>query len=280
MEHEARARLCQPIGLCCTLLLVLCSATAAGQTDPEARAEKRGRAYVGAFFVTNLDTSLNIFSQDLPLGGRVDISRQLGFKSSLTVPRGNVAWRFGKRHVLGFGWYDLKREGTRTLSAEIELPDQTIPIDASVTSFFRTAVYRLSYTWLFHNDPKVKLGFGAGLFVSRLEAGIRAEAVFVEEAAEQSVTAPLPVVGGRLIYNVTPKLGVLLNTDWFFLNYNEYQGVLLDTILFADHRTFKHVGFGGGINLQTINVEVDAEDILVQLDASYVGFLAVVSFHF
>jgi hypothetical protein len=84
-----------------------------------------------------------------------------------------------------------------------------------------------------------------------------------------------------LTYRLSPKWGVFASTDWFMLNYNDrYKGILNDTQLYAAHRTFKHVGFAGGLNIQTFNVEFEDDDLLWQLDARLVGFLAAVTFYF
>lgn len=220
----------------------------------------RGFAYVGAFFVTDIDSNLAVFGQDLPLGARVDISRELGLRSSLNVPRLAVGWRFGRTrsHALSFGWYDLSREGRRNIGFEIELPDDTIiPVGIQVDSFINSEIYRVSYTWFFHDDGKVALGFGGGFFVGNLGAGIRVEGLTLERGGEESLTAPLPVIGARIRYQITPKLGLLANSDWFLVDYEQYRGVLLDLQLFVNHQTFKHVGFGAGMNLQGLDLEVD-----------------------
>ena len=89
------------------------------------------------------------------------------------------------------------------------------------------------------------------------------------------------MVGFRLSYRITPRWGVLATSDWFLLNYNdEYKGLLTDTQLFAAHRTWKHVGFAAGINIQTFNVEILDDDLLWQLDSGGAGLLAVVTFYF
>ena len=102
-----------------------------------------------------------------------------------------------------------------------------------------------------------------------------------ETAFDESVTAPLPVLGFRLTYKITPKWGVIASSDWFLLNYNDqYEGILSDTQIYAAHRTFKHVGFAGGLNMQTLSVEFEDDDLLWQLDAGFVGLMAVVTFYF
>jgi hypothetical protein len=48
----------------------------------------------------------------------------------------------------------------------------------------------------------------------------------------------------------------------------------------TSHRTFKHIGFGAGINDQTIGVEVDGEELFWEISDNFVGFLVMASFSF
>ena len=86
------------------------------------------------------------------------------------------------------------------------------------------------------------------------------------------------MVGGRLDYRVGKKLEVRSTFEWFFINYSDYEGVLADIQAMLNHRTFKHVGFGVGLNIQTANVEYTTDDFLWELDESLVGGLVVMSF--
>jgi hypothetical protein len=252
-------------------------ATATDAEGEDAAPYRGGFAYIGAFFVTSIDTEASVFSQQLPLGRRISLSRDLGLDESLAIPRVNVSWRFNKRHMMGFGWYDLDRRGTKTLSRTIELFDQEFVIGAEVESFFRTQIFKTSYTWLFHADPKVDLGLSAGLFIGDLEAGIRVAGLGSMTGSSDSVTAPLPVLGGRLDYRVGKKLEVRSTFEWFFINYSDYEGVLADIQAMLNHRTFQHVGFGVGVNIQTSSVEYTTDGFLWDVEESFVGGLVVMS---
>lgn len=247
----------------------------------------RGFGYVGAFWVTRTSNEFRLFSTDLPLGARLNVERDLGLRDSFTAPRMELGWRFGKRHILTGGYYDLSRDGTKRLERTIELPgDIEFLVGVEVATVFTVQTAKLQYTYLFHRDEKVTLGIGAGLFVARLGAdlSITGHVVPARQTAtafDESVTAPLPVLGFRLAYKITPKWGVIGTTDWFLLSYNDkYEGILSDTQLYAAHRTFKHVGFAGGINIQTLNVELENDDLLWQFDGGYLGILGAVTFYF
>ena len=60
--------------------------------------------------------------------------------------------------------------------------------------------------------------------------------------------APLPVLGARMDYRVTPKLDVLAGADIFFINQGDYSGSMTDLRLQLEHRTTKHFGFGVGLD--------------------------------
>jgi hypothetical protein len=271
-------------------LLVVAASTGLGQAaaadEDDALPLSRGFGYLGAFWVTRVETKLSLFSTDLPVGVRVDLNKDLGLRNSFTIPRATLGWRFGKRHLVAGGFYNLSRDGGRTLDEEIELPGGiVIPIGAEIGTSFQTEIGKVQYTYLFHRDRKVTLGVGAGLFIARLGLGVvaRGNVGGGEEFADfdESVTAPLPVLGFRLTYQVNPKWIVLLSSDVFLLNYNdEYKGLLTDTQLYASHRTFKHVGFAAGLNLQTFNVQIDDDELFWELDEGLVGFLAAVTFYF
>lgn len=263
------------------LIVTILAPGVRAEEDPYAKHPLgRGFGYIGGFFVTNIETQLSVFSQNNPLGGRVNFGDDLGLTDSLSVPRVTVGWRFGKNHLLSFGWYNLEREASTTLSRKLKIFDEEYTIGTTVDSFFRTEVYKLGYTWMFHQDRKVSLGLGAGLYVSDLAAGLSVAGSFAENQGNGDLTAPLPVLGGRLTYRVTPRLSVMATADWFFVSYDKYKGLLSDVIIFANHRTFKHVGFGAGLNLQSLGVDIDDEDFLWEIQDRFVGYLVVVTFHF
>jgi hypothetical protein len=154
-----------------------------------------------------------------------------------------------------------------------------------VNTRITTKVYRVSYVYLFHRDPKVSLGVNMGLFTSVLGADLVGvvDGLALRESRDfnQAVTAPLPVLGFRINYRATRKLSVLATADWFFLRYSGYGGLLTDAQLFIAHRTFRHVGFVAGLNLQRLAGEYDDKDgYQWELDSGLIGFNLGLAFYF
>ena len=282
-SRNAVSRVARPELLAVLVVLSISASVFAIEPAPgqEEHAPARGFGYLGGFFVTNVDTTVGVFSNDVPLGARVSLTQDLGFGDSETVPRATLGWRFGERHLLLGGWYNLERGNRKTLDTAIPLPPgEEFPIGATVNSTFDVDLYKLQYTWLFHRDSKVSLGLGAGLFIAGITFEIEGEGTFNAQRFDTSVTAPLPVAGMRLSYHVTPRANVTATADWFFVKYGDSKGVLGDFLVIFDHRTFKHVGFAGGLNLWTQNVDFVDDDILLEVDQGFVGYLAAVTFYF
>ena len=284
MSHNERLRLgCRVASL--VLLFVTSMPLVIAEEPPDKNPYRGGFAYLGTFSISSIDSKLSIFSQDLPLGKQIDLSRDLGVRDSLTVPRIGLDWRFNRRHMISLGWYDMDQTGTRELSRTIEIRDREFTVGTTVSSRFKTEIFKLQYNWMFHTDSKVSLGLGAGFFIG--DVAVRISQISStgptpvgSVAVNQKLTAPLPVLGGRLEYRATPKLSLLATADWFVLNYADYRGVLSDVQVLAHHRTFYHVGFGGGINLQSTDTEYDDDEFVWDVEDSFIGVMAVVTFYF
>ena len=272
------------------LLVALVSATTlvaddSADTDPGGDDKKkwyrRGDLRLGAFVITNIDTTISLFSQRNPLGARISLDKDLGFSDSHLAPRVTLGYAFGKRkrHLMSGSWFNIKRESRKELSIVIPLPPgEEFPIGATVESQMTTEIFKTQYTWMFHQDRKVSLGLGAGLFIARLRLEIDGEGPFDIRRFSESVSAPLPVAGLRLTYSLTSRWKILSSADWFFINYDKYSGVMTDWQTYVHHRTTKHVGFAAGVNLFVQKAEYDDDDLLWEVNQSFVGILAAATF--
>jgi hypothetical protein len=174
----------------------------------------------------------------------------------------------------------LNRDGVKSLQREIEFKDETYEIGTEVASYVKTNLYKLAYTWVFHEDQKVTLGVSAGLHTTDFEVGIAAQGEVIPLNEQETLTAPLPVVGGRLVYRITPRLSALVAGDWFFINYDAYQGNMSDFFTIIEHRATKHFGVGGGINLFSLNVVIEETDITADIRHNFTGAVFYLSFYF
>jgi hypothetical protein len=95
---------------------------------------------------------------------------------------------------------------------------------------------------------------------------------------EFSAKAPLPVLGMFGSYAFTSKLYFSAASEFFGLEYEQYEGFLNDTRVVLEHRTFEHVAFGVGLDYFLIDASVESErDDLLEIEAEY-DYLGVMFF--
>jgi hypothetical protein len=250
-----------------------------GAEDEEAKKahpHRGGALRLGAFWVFQIDTAIGVKSQDFPLGLHIDISKDLGVSDSATVPRVLFSYRFGKRHQLDFDWFSIQREGGKRLERTINFPRREFEIGIGVDAFTDISIYKAVYTWLFHNEAKVRLGLSVGLHVVDFEVGIDAgpDRIGGDNFSERAgITAPLPVIGGRLVYQVNPKLVVFFTADVLMVKYDKYSGTFQDVYAVAEYSLSKRFGLGAGLNVLGLDLEVDGDDQFAKLDHTLTGVM-------
>jgi len=211
---------------------------------------------VGAYFVSQVNSQIRA-DRDLgpvAVGATIDWERDLGGDTTYTAPRVEAYYRFGRNHRVDISWYQIDLSANYLTQRDLSFGNINIPAGSSVASTFQFDTAKLAYTYSFYRAPEIETGISLGLHVSRAQAGITASGLGLSEAAE--VTAPLPVLGFRIDYALTPKWWVRSKYELFFLDkVDEYRGSFQDFTLGIEHQTFRHLGFGFSLNRSSLDVE-------------------------
>ncbi len=233
----------------------------------------RFKVNLGAFFVTSTDTTIRLDQTNGILGTTLDFESDLDVDDSDDVPRIAGYWRFKPRHRLTFDFYDIERDGTHITTRDIDFGDVNFPPGSAVNSFFDQETIKLSYVYSFFQDERMELGVGGGLHITDLDTGISTTNGAVREQADG--TAPLPVLTARMDFGLTPKLGLLINWDFFFVEDadGDYEGSWTDMQFLLEHRTFEHVGFGGGLNVWNFDIDAEDDDLRGSFKSRWNGWL-------
>jgi hypothetical protein len=233
---------------------------------------------VGEFFVTRASTTISLArtSGVVAAGTIINFEENLGLSSRENVPRIDGYYRFGKRSRVDFSYFNIKRSGTVTTGDDpIDFGDITIPPNTPlVSSFFNEEVLKATYGFSFYNVPKAEFGLSAGLFIANLGVGMSAPTVNLSDSAKG--TAPLPVVGAYLRYNISRRWRFTAKGDFFYLVVGDYQGNLTDLRVNVEHQTFKNVGFGFGFNGIETSLKATDGDLTGSFDNVISGVQAYV----
>jgi hypothetical protein len=229
-------------------------------------------------FVATLNSDFRIGSQSLGVGLDVNPEDVLGLDSSLFVFRADAIWRFtdNRRHRFDLSYYDLRRSATKTIEADIQIKDRVFSAGATIDTLFDLQIIRAAYSYSLIQDDRFDLGISAGLFIMPIK--IRLSSSNSGAAEEQGMTAPLPVVGLRFDFAITPKLFLKESIDVFYFQYQSFSGGLFDAKVGLEYNIWKHVGVGVAYDYFRLQFKVDGNDypgldMVGKLQFNYGGIL-------
>jgi len=125
-----------------------------------------------------------------------------------------------------FSWFRYHRDGESLLAVNLPLPPEpgggAIPIGGTVNSVFDFDIIKAKYNYSLIMNDRYNLKLGGGLYVMPMKFGV--SRVGTNTVAEESITAPLPVVGLGFDAAITPKWIFKSNLDVFYLSVDEFKG--------------------------------------------------------
>ena len=245
----------------------------AGVSVEESKVLDRWTFIVGGF-LTGLDTNIRLDSPIGDFGTTINLEDDLGFSSSESVPRLDLAVILGKRHQISVGYFKTDRDSSTTLSTEIEWGDETFPLSADVGAFYDTEFITLSYTYWFYSSETTALGVTGGLTGASLGAGIGVSLLGQGLSVEDDISTDVPVP--QLGFSARTYLGkkFVLNGGLGYIAFNldDWEGSVASALVSVDYRAWKNFGFGLGYSYSSYDVDALASDFLGKFEYNISGF--------
>jgi hypothetical protein len=216
-------------------------------------------------FINAMDSSIRLGTKNI--GIEVDAEDALGIDASTLVFRFDGAWRFTKNlhHRVDLNWFALRREGSKTLLEDFEIGDTVFEANTVIKSNLDIDIIRASYSYSFFQDDRMDLAATGGFYIMPISFQISAQGIF-EGEEKADITAPLPTLGLRLDFAVTPKWILRNHFDMFYLAVADYKGYITNFGTAIEWRPFKHVGFGFGFDSFDLGVEAENDDNIAGVD--------------
>lgn len=233
-----------------------------------ARADDEPRFDISAGYLFSVsDTSFRLDSQELGEGTTLDLEDDLGFKSTDSIIKGAMGYRFGStgRHRVDLAVYRLVRTSRITIDEEIQFGDEIFNIHADISGRFGTNVYKANYSYMFLKGDRTEMGASIGAFVADLSASITDLDSDVTEG--ESYTAPLPTLGLNASHALTDRLRLVAAGDVFFIDTKKYDGTLLDLRAGFEYRLTRWLDLGVNYNYLEMDLGVDTSS--TSLEASW-----------
>ncbi|MFV1983081.1 MAG: DUF481 domain-containing protein [Thiohalomonadales bacterium] len=263
------------------LLSSLVSITTANEKLPD-----RWGVSLGAFKVDSINTTANVAPKNLavPLGLNIDLNRNLDVNDSDNSFRFDSYYRFTDRHKITLSYLQMKVTGEKTLNEQFDWDGQTYYAGARIGSYFENKTVKVGYLFSYHHTDKVELAIGGGLHISTFGIGLDLIAqaqgqtmpANFETSANLDITTPLPYLSVLIEYQISPRWSFKWKYDALNLSFNNISGTMFDSFSSVEHRTFKNVGFGLGLNTFRINIEGDNSSAYYRINSSYDGLILFV----
>ena len=212
----------------------------------------------GAFFAA-LNNKVTVGSEGA--GVAVDLEDALGLDTQNTVFRLGTLYRIGekRRHRVDLDYLYFNRSASKTLGKDIVVNDNIITAGTKVNSTFNYQIIRAAYSYSFFQDERMDLAASIGFFVMPIKFELEAEGRGSKQG-DFNFTAPLPAIGLRGDFAVTPRWFIRTNLDVFYLEYKSFKGALVDSRIAVEYNPWEHFGFGLGFDNFRLNLEAKDKD--------------------
>ena len=271
------------------LLVLLCTIilTAPALADEDQTPIKPWKQFHVSLGASFLDVSSNVRIGAKGVGVGINPEELFNMDSTTAVFRTDGYWRFTKsrKHRLDFTYFSYRREGNTVLGQNLEIGDINLPLGTEVTSSLKLDVYKVGYSYSFFQDDRIDLAIGTGLYILPIKYDFKASG-FANQSQSESITAPLPLLGFRADFALTPRWYLRGNFDLFYLEISDYKGRLFNGRLGVEYTPFKHVGFG--LSAESLSIRVESEkstdvpgvDFNGLFDIEQIGIFGYVSFFY
>jgi hypothetical protein len=231
---------------------------------------------LGMFF-TDRDTQTQLDGTTAN-GTPTDLENDLGLDSSDNVFRVDGYYRFNDKHRFDFSIFDLSRSGSKQIERDIQWGDTLYAIDTDIVADFDLTIYKAAYTYSFMQKEDGYLGATIGVYAADTKVSLSEQNLGQAEIGD--ITAPLPVIGLRGEYELTDKWSFRASGEFFFIEYNDIDGSLVDLYAGVDYAVRDSMSIGLGINSVDLDVDASKSRFQGSLDWQYTGGLLFLKFDF
>ena len=227
-------------GALIALGFLVSSPAAAQQSGVHPALQDRFTIQIGAY-APQVDTTAFLNSSALARGTSISFEEDLNLTDRKTVPAILGSLRLGERWRIEAEYFTLHRGGARAISRTINWGDNVYNVGTTVSSEFDSDIFRMSVGYSFVKNNQSEFGAVLGLHATDFTATLSAAGVGVRTG---DGLAPLPTIGVYGAYAFTPKWLMSGRLDYFSMNYDDYDGTLVNFSVGVDYRFSRHFGVG------------------------------------
>lgn len=186
----------------------------------------------------------NVPGTKVSLEDDLDLSDRKGTPYLLLGMRVSQNWR------LEFEYYQLNRSASVIIGRSIDFGDIHLNPSATVTTKFDTSIYRGLAEWSFYRSSQAEAGLALGLHVTQFSVQLSGQGNgplgLGFQSEKKDATVPLPTLGLYGEYMLADQWILRGRVDYLSLNYEQYNGRLINYMTSVSWRFVKNWGVGVG----------------------------------
>jgi hypothetical protein len=215
-------------------------------------------------FWPDIDTKVEVSNTAGTRGTEIDLESDLKLSDRKSLPAFFAGAKIGDRWSVVGEFYALNRSSSATANRDLTFDDVTYPAGATVSSEFKTDVYRVAVGYSFIKNDKADVGAVVGLHVTQFTVGLEGQghvggAALSTENRKRDALAPLPTVGLYGTYQATPKITLNGRVDYLSLKVSDYDGRLINVQASAAYRVWNNVDLGVMYRYVDYNLGIEKE---------------------
>lgn len=211
-------------------------------------------------------------------GSEIDLEEVLGLDDSTTVTQLDAIFRFGHYHRMEIGYFQMSRNGLRTLTDDFTFGNETFVASTNVASKFETRLLRVSYAYSLINDDQKELGVMAGVHFPQFKTAIEAAGGGQREAS--TAKTPLPVIGLHAAIAIGDTMMLGARVQAFRMHFDHYEGTLNYATIDLQRGFGDKLSIGLGYNFYGFNLRSRDNDTTGTLRIRHQGPVLFASMSF
>ncbi len=222
---------------------------------------ERFRLTAGFFVpVNNTDVQVNV--QGGSAGTDIDFEKDLGMDKAQFTFLAGFQWRISRRSRINFSYYNIPRSSTHTIAKDITFRDTVYHANSTVSSFFNTAIYQISYGYAIVAKPDFELGVLIGTHLVGGKVGlslVNSGGRNASASTDFGFTAPLPDLGLWGGYAFNKRWAATLDIDYLSLTIGDVKGSIFAYNLLVMYKLMDQLDLSFGFSGLNFKVDVVKE---------------------
>ncbi len=212
-------------------------------------------------YAASINSNLRLGNETFGLGLDINLEDALGLNTRSATWRTQMLYRFSKnrKHAAKVCYFQIYRRASRDINSELQVGNTTFEESRNVSTKFKLEVLQINYCYSFLLDDRLNFFGSIGFYMMPTEFAFGQDGSITEQT---DFIAPLPALGLGMDFYLSRYFLLRHSTNFFYLQFENYKGNMIDLGLFIEYQPKKNIGIGLGYNSFHIDLEVERSSII------------------